>query len=158
MNHLETLAVDSEIAVYVMASPDAQEIEILPLKPCMASDGECESLASRWSGRGLQGAGVLGRSRSIRHNKFATRLKRAGLHVGPRSTRVTETCVIAPKDARECVRVVRSCGSERGKRGVAALNQRGKQAPFGRMRCASTVALTRVSRTPATGELFIQGQ
>ena len=61
MNHLETLAVDAEIAVYVMASPDAREIEFLPLKPRMASDAERESLAARWPGRDLRGVGVLGR-------------------------------------------------------------------------------------------------
>ncbi|HEV2134685.1 MAG TPA: hypothetical protein VGR47_10545 [Terracidiphilus sp.] len=61
MNHMAQLAADAQIAAYIMSSPDAQEIEILPLKPCMASDAECESLAARWSGRGLQGVGVIGR-------------------------------------------------------------------------------------------------
>jgi hypothetical protein len=61
MNHLEKLAVDSQIAVYVMASPDAQEIEILPLKPRTASDAERESLAARWPGRDLRPIGVIGR-------------------------------------------------------------------------------------------------
>ena len=61
MNHLEQLATDAQIAVYVMASPDTQDIEILPLKPRTASDAERESLTVRWPGRGLQGIGVLGR-------------------------------------------------------------------------------------------------
>ena len=61
MNHLEQLATDAQIAVYVMASPETQDIEILPLKPCMASDTERESLTARWPGRGLQGIGVIGR-------------------------------------------------------------------------------------------------
>lgn len=61
MNHMAQLAADANVAAYIMASPDAQEIEILPLKPCTASDTECESLAARWSGRGLQGVGVIGR-------------------------------------------------------------------------------------------------
>ena len=61
MNHLEQLATDAQIAVYVMASPDTQDIEILPLKPHTASDAERESLAARWPGRGLQGIGVIGR-------------------------------------------------------------------------------------------------
>lgn len=60
MNHLEQLAVDSQIAVYVMASPETRDIEILSLKPHMASDAERESLAARWPGRGLQGIGVIG--------------------------------------------------------------------------------------------------
>jgi len=61
MNHLEQLATDAQIAVYVMASPDTRDIEILSLKPHMASDAERESLAARWQGRGLQGIGVIGR-------------------------------------------------------------------------------------------------
>jgi hypothetical protein len=61
MNHIAQLAVDAQIAAYIMASPDTQDIEILPLKPCMASDAERESLTARWSGRGLQGIGVIGR-------------------------------------------------------------------------------------------------
>ncbi|MFP5210840.1 MAG: hypothetical protein ACLGRW_16290 [Acidobacteriota bacterium] len=61
MNHMANLAAEAEVAAYIMASPDAQEIEILPLKPCMASDADCQSLADRWSGRGLQGVGVIGR-------------------------------------------------------------------------------------------------
>jgi hypothetical protein len=61
MNHMAQLAADAQIAAYIMASPDAQEIEMLMLKPCMASDAERESLAARWSGRGLQGVGVIGR-------------------------------------------------------------------------------------------------
>ena len=61
MNHLEQLATDAQIAVYVMASPDTQDIEILSLKPHMASDAERESLAVRWPGRRLQGIGVIGR-------------------------------------------------------------------------------------------------
>lgn len=61
MNHMAQLAADAQIAAYIMASPGAQEIEVMPLKPRMASDAECESLAARWSGRGLQGVGVIGR-------------------------------------------------------------------------------------------------
>ena len=61
MNHMAQLAADSQIAAYIMASPDAQEIEVLPLKPCTASDADREGLAARWSGRGLQGVGVIGR-------------------------------------------------------------------------------------------------
>lgn len=61
MNHMANLAAEAEVAAYIMASPDAQEIEMLPLKPCMASDAERESLAARWPGRGLQGVGVIGR-------------------------------------------------------------------------------------------------
>ena len=61
MSHLERLALDAEFAVYVMASPDAQEIELLPLKPRTATDTERESLAARWPGRDLRGAGVIGR-------------------------------------------------------------------------------------------------
>lgn len=61
MNHLEQLAVEAQIAVHVMASPDAQEIEFLPLKPRTASDSEIQGLASRWPGRGLRASGVIGR-------------------------------------------------------------------------------------------------
>lgn len=61
MNHMAELAAEAQVSAYIMASPDAQEIEILPLKPCTASDAECEILAARWSGRGLQGVGVIGR-------------------------------------------------------------------------------------------------
>jgi hypothetical protein len=61
MNHLEQLALDAECAVYVMASPDAQQIELMSLKPVTASDAERESLRARWPGRDLRGVGVLGR-------------------------------------------------------------------------------------------------
>jgi hypothetical protein len=54
------LAADATLAVYVMASPDASEIEFLNLKP-MVSDSERESLAARWPGRDLRGVGVIGR-------------------------------------------------------------------------------------------------
>jgi hypothetical protein len=63
MNYSEQstqLAVDAQLAVYVMASPDLSEIEFLNLKP-MASDSDRENLAARWPGRGLQGIGVIGR-------------------------------------------------------------------------------------------------
>lgn len=58
--HLKQLAVDAQIAVYVMASPDAREIEFLNLKP-MASLSERESLMDRWPGRDLRPTGVIGR-------------------------------------------------------------------------------------------------
>jgi hypothetical protein len=61
MNHLEQLACAAQIAVHVMASPDAREIEFLPLKPRTASEAERESLAARWPGRGLRASGVIGR-------------------------------------------------------------------------------------------------
>lgn len=61
MNHMAQLAADAQIAAYIMASPDAQEIEMLMLKPCMASDAERESLLARWPNRRLQGVGVIGR-------------------------------------------------------------------------------------------------
>ena len=60
MNHMLQLAADATLAVYVMASPDASEIEFLNLKP-MVSDSERESLAARWPGRDLRGVGVIGR-------------------------------------------------------------------------------------------------
>ena len=58
MNHMLQLAADATLAVYVMASPDASEIEFLNLKP-MVSDSERESLAARWPGRDLRGVGVI---------------------------------------------------------------------------------------------------
>ena len=61
MNHMAQLAADAEVAAYIMSSPDASEIEMLTLKPHTASEAECQSLAARWSGRGLQGVGVIGR-------------------------------------------------------------------------------------------------
>lgn len=61
MTHLEQLASDAEFAVYVMASPDAQQIELLSLKPHTASEEERESLAARWPGRDLRGVGVIGK-------------------------------------------------------------------------------------------------
>lgn len=61
MNLMAQLAADAKIAAYIVASPDARQIEILTLKPCAASHAERESLAARWSGRGLQGVGVIAR-------------------------------------------------------------------------------------------------
>lgn len=58
--HLKQLAVDAQIAVYVMASPDAREIEFLNLKP-MASLSERENLMDRWPGRDLRPTGVIGK-------------------------------------------------------------------------------------------------
>ena len=60
MNHMEQVATEAELAAYIMASPDANEIEFLNLKP-MASDSDRENLAARWHGRGLKGVGVIGR-------------------------------------------------------------------------------------------------
>jgi hypothetical protein len=60
MNHLEQLALDAQLAVFVMANLDASEIEFLPLKPRTATDSERESLAARWPGRDLRAAGVIG--------------------------------------------------------------------------------------------------
>jgi hypothetical protein len=61
MNHLEQLALDAEFAVYVIASPDASEIEFLSLKPRTATESEIQSLAARWPGRDLRSSGVIGR-------------------------------------------------------------------------------------------------
>jgi hypothetical protein len=61
MNHLEQLALDAQLAVHVMSSPDASEIEFLPLKPRTATDSEINSLAACWPGRNLRSIGVIGR-------------------------------------------------------------------------------------------------
>jgi hypothetical protein len=55
-----------------MASPDAQQMVFVPLKPCRVSDSEHESLAARWHGREFQGAGVIGR---LADGRIATTLK-----------------------------------------------------------------------------------
>jgi hypothetical protein len=60
MTHLEQLASEASIAVYVMASPDAREIEFLSLTP-MATDEDRTALAARWHGRDLLPVGTIGR-------------------------------------------------------------------------------------------------
>ena len=59
MDDLDQLAWDTHTAFLIMATPDAREIEFLPLKP--SSYSEMQSLDAHWAGRDLRAAGVIGR-------------------------------------------------------------------------------------------------
>lgn len=54
------LALDAEIAVYVLCDADMTNIELLPLKPRSLPDSEVQALNHCWTGRELRGLGVIG--------------------------------------------------------------------------------------------------
>ncbi|WP_109486987.1 hypothetical protein [Occallatibacter savannae] len=63
MNYREKstqLALDSSVAVYVLANADCTDVELLQLKPRTMSAHEAEALRDRWHGRGLDSVGVMG--------------------------------------------------------------------------------------------------
>jgi hypothetical protein len=57
---LAQLALDSSVAVYVLANADCTDVELLQLKPRQMDALEAERLRDRWHGRNLDSVGVIG--------------------------------------------------------------------------------------------------
>jgi len=54
------LALDAEIAVFILGDADVTNIELLPLKPRSLPDSEVQALNHCWTGRQLRALGIIG--------------------------------------------------------------------------------------------------
>lgn len=59
-DQFQALAMQSNLAVAILANPDVSDIEMVRVTPRALSDSELDALTVQWSGRGLAFIGIAG--------------------------------------------------------------------------------------------------
>ncbi len=63
MNYVEEsarLGAEASVAVFVLANPQCDDVEFIPMRPRMADAKTLAELKARWPGRGLRSVGTIG--------------------------------------------------------------------------------------------------